>query len=342
MASVSDPLLRDGLEALVSVLPKGYSVAPSSLNQEPPKGDAWIVIRRQAKQNAVCLVLARRRVEARDLGAIAAHAAKTSHPALLVSPYLSPTVRERLRGFGIGHWDLAGNARITIDDIGLCVERNTAECPAKGVERGVRSLCGEMAGRVARVLIDVKPPYALSDLAELARVEASCASRVVTYLGESGMLQRKPRGKIEVVRWEEVLHRWSLDAPLPSRGETTHFVASRGLPEVVARLRVSGFLHAVTGEVAFAHLAAQPTPARLVMYVEELDAAVRQFGLHPTDDEADVTLVKPLDRSVFQRSYEKDGLRYVSPSLMAADLESEQAFDRAATWMIERESDWRR
>lgn len=340
MASVPDQLLHDGLEAFAQVLPRGCAVAPSSMT--PLKGDPWVVISNKSKKNALCLVLARRRVEPRDLGTIAAHAAQTPHRALLLSPYLSPAVRERLRGFGIGYCDLAGNTQIAIDDIDLCVEIDCGSGPGRCGDRGTRSLCGEMAGRVARALVDLRPPYTLAEVAEHARVESSCASRVLTFLGETGMVERKPRAKIEAVEWQEILRRWSLDAPLPSRGEGTTFLANRGVDDLMERLRISGFLHALTGEAAFARMANRPRPNTLVMYVEEPDEAARQFGLHPCIDDANVVLVKPADRSVFQRSYEKDGFRYVSPSLMAGDLDDEQLFEQALAWMAEHEADWRR
>jgi hypothetical protein len=182
----------------------------------------------------------------------------------------------------------------------------------------------------------------LAELGERARVESSYASRVMTFLGEAGMVERKPRGKIEAVDWQEILRRWSLDAPLASRGENTTFLANRGLDDLFERLRTSGFLHALTGEAAFAQMANRARPNLLVMYVDEPDEATRQFGLHPTVDDANVVLVKPADRSVFQRSYEKDGFRYVSPSLMAGDLDDEQLFEQALVWLAEHESDWRR
>jgi hypothetical protein len=250
-------------------------------------------------------------------------------------------VRERLRGFGIGHWDLAGNAQIAISAIALVVEQDCT-LPGKGGSRIARSLCGEMASRVVRALVDLRPPYALAELAEQSRVETSCASRVAAYLVEAGMLQRKPRGKIEKVDWQEILRRWSLDAPVHSRGDAASFLASRGLPDLLSRLGPSGFLHALTGQVAFAHLADRPTPEKVVMYVEDVPAAASQFGLHPAEDGANVILVKPADRSVFYRSYEKDGLRYVSPSLMAADIDDECTFDLALAWMAQHTMTWQR
>jgi hypothetical protein len=340
MPAAVDTLLREGLAVLAKVLPQGYSVAPSGLNSPSSNSGEWIVIRDVKKRGVTCLVLARRRVESRDLGAIAASAARTPNPALLVSSYLSPVVRERLRGFGIGHWDLAGNAKIGLGDIDLCLERDGTATPGSS-DRAARSLCGEMAGRVTRVLIDILPPYPLAGLAERASVETSCASRVVAFLTESGLLRRKPRGKIESVDWQEVLRRWSLDAPLQSRGEIAHHHCPRGIPDFLGRLGQSGYLHALSGALAFARLAAKDTPDTALLYVDDLQEAVAQFRLHPTSDEANVILVKPYDRSVFHRSTEDAGLRYVSPSLMAADLGDSDALEPTLTWMAEHESAWR-
>jgi hypothetical protein len=340
MSGDKDSLLREGLAVLTALMPEGYQVAPSGLNKRPSETGEWIVVRDPKKRSVTCLVLARRRVESRDLGGIAASAARTPNPALLVSSYLSPVVRERLRGFGIGHWDLTGNAQIGLGDIDLRIERDGASL-AGSSDRSARSLCGEMAGRVTRALIDFQPPIALATLAERASVETSCASRVVAFLTETGLLQRKPRGKIESVDWREVLRRWSLDSPLQSRGQASNHSCPRGIADFLARLGQSGYLHALTGDLAFARLAARATPDTAVVYVDDLHEAVAQFRLHPADHDANVTLIKPNDRSVFQRSTENAGLRYVSPSLMAVDLGASDAFEAVLAWMAEHESAWR-
>ena len=343
MPESTDTLLHEGLAVLAKLLPEGYVVAPSGLNKRTGEVGEWIVVRNSKKRSVTCLVLARRRVESRDLGGIAASTARTRNPALLVSSYLSPVVRERLRGFGIGHWDLTGNAQIGLGDIDLCIECDGTAMTGGGgsSDRAARSLCGEMAGRVVRALVDLLPPYALGTLAEKACVETSCASRVVALLAETGLLQRKPRGKIESVDWQELIRRWSLDTPLQSRGELSRHRCQLGSPDFLARLGQSGYLHALTGELAFARLAARPLPDTATLYVDDIGETVAQFRLHPTDDEANVTLVKPSDRSVFQRSTEAAGLRYVSPNLMAADLGASDAFDPVLTWMAKHEPVWR-
>jgi hypothetical protein len=341
MPLASDCLLRDGLAALAQLLPQGYSMVKSGLNKRDVPADAWLVIRNPAKRSITCLVLARRRVETRDLGILAASVAKAPNPALLLSTYLAPAVKERLRGFGIGFVDLTGNALIEWKDIGLSLHRESAAGAGAGNERAVRSLCGEMAGRVARVLIDLRPPYSLGELADLARVESSYASRVVSFLASAQLVQRQPRAKIEEAAWLEILRRWSLDTSLPMRGELFKFTCARGIPDYLSRLASSGFLHALTGEVALARLAATALPATAVTYVEEVDAAVDQFFLHPAGEDANCILVKPADRSVFHRSSEAKGLRYVSPSLMAADLGAHADFELALTWMSQNEAVWR-
>jgi hypothetical protein len=339
MPSATDSLLRDGLAFLMQLLPKGYSVTSSALKKPSSEDGEWIVVHNLKKRCVTCLVLARCRVEPRDLGAIAATAARTRNPALLISRYLSPPVRDRLRGFGIGHWDLTGNAQIELNAIDLCVEQDGTSHAGSG-EHAVRSLSGEMAGRVARALIDIRPPYTLGILAQHARVETSCASRVVAFLGDAELLRRQPRGKIEDVNWKELLRRWSLDAPLQSRGEAARLKCAHGIPEFLGRLGQSGFLHALTGELAFAKLASSEVPGMVTLYVDDVQAAQNQFNLHPAA-EANVILVKPDDRSVFQRSSEAAGLRYVSPSLMVADLGESDAIEPILAWMAKHESTWR-
>jgi hypothetical protein len=340
MPGDKDSLLREGLAVLATLLPEGFEVAPSGLNKRSSEIGEWIVIRNPKKRHVRCLVLARRRVESRDLGGIAASTARTPNPALLVSPYLSPVVRERLRGFGIGHWDLTGNVQIGLGDIDLCIERDGAAI-AGSSDRQARSLCGEMAGRVTRALIDFLPPYALATLADKASVETSCASRVVAFLAETELLRRKPRGKIESVDWQELLRRWSLDTPSQSRGETSRHSCPHGIPDFLVRLGQSGYLHALTGELAFARLAGRNAPDAAVVYVDDVQDAVSQFRLHPAGGAANVVLVKPTDRSVFQRSREDAGIRCVSPSLMAADLGANDAFESVLAWMAKHESSWR-
>ncbi len=331
-------LLREGLAVLATLLPDGCRVAPSSLGKRTTEPGDWIVLR-QGARHVTCLLLSRRRVEPRDLGAIAAVAGRSSNPALLVSGYLTPTVRERLRGFGIGHWDLTGNVRIDLPSIQLQVAAESAGV-GKTNPHSVRSLCGPMAGRIARALVDVAPPYALGTIAEIARVETSYASRVLLYLTDTGVVHRKQRGMVEFVDWPELLQRWTLDAPSETRGERTRYTCVAGLTEFLDRLGQSGFLHALTGELAMARLTGSDVPSTAVLYVDDRLEAVAQFRLHPAED-GPIIVISATDRSVYQRSTEKAGLRCASPSLIAADLPDAELLEQLLTWMRLHEPAWR-
>ena len=339
-------LLREGLAALATMLPDGCGVAPSSLSKRTTEPGDWIILR-QGSRHVTCLLLSRRRVEPRDLGALAAVASRSSSPALLVSSYLTPVVRERLRGFGIGHWDLTGNIRIDLPAIQLQI---AAEGTGGGNanHHSVRSLCGEMAGRIARALVDVVPPYTLGTVSEIARVETSYASRVLAYLTDTGIVRRQQRRMIETVDCPELLRRWTLDGPSETRGEPMRYTCVAGVPDFLARLAQSGFLHALTGELAMAKLTGRELPPTAWLYVDDREQAVAQFRLHPADAPADapaddgaIVLVTPNDRSVYQRSTETAGLRSVSPSLIAADLPSAELLEQLLTWMNAHEPAWR-
>jgi hypothetical protein len=74
--------------------------------------------------------------------------------------------------------------------------------------------------------------------------------------------------------------------------------------------------------------------------VDDRSEAVAQFRLHPVDD-GPIVLITPMDRSVYQRSTEMAGLRYVSPSLVAADLASDELLEQLLAWMGTHEAGWR-
>jgi hypothetical protein len=341
MSSGKVPLLTDGLFALGSLLPSGYALSTSGLGRRRRSDETWVVLRGPARKHLTCLVLARRRVEPRDLDNIAAGAARSGRPALVVSTFLSPTVRQRLHGLGIGCWDLTGNARIVLPSVDLHLDRDTDASAQGKSEHHRRSLAGAAAGRVARVLVDVSPPFSLSQVAQLAGVDASCAARVIAFLVKAGIVVRRPRGMVEKVDWQTLLRRWSWDAPLAARGTLCRTRYARGVPAFLTRLAASGLLHALTGRHAFTLLAAVPAPGVAVLYVDDVPDAVAQFGLHPVAGEANVILVKPADRSVYQRSREETGLRHVSPSLMVADLDEHDAVDATMLWLARHESKWR-
>ena len=78
---------------------------------------------------------------------------------MLVSTYLSPLTRERLTEAGISYADSTGNMRFTVDRPAVFVETQGADKNPFREERSLRSLKGGRAARVARGLMDYRPPF---------------------------------------------------------------------------------------------------------------------------------------------------------------------------------------
>jgi hypothetical protein len=338
MPTASDQLLRDGLTALGQRLPAGYRLNKSSLAARA-RSETWIVLHAPDGRKATCLVLARRRVEARDVRAIEERAANHGRPTLVLSVLLAPAVRERLHRLGIGGWDLAGNTRIALPAIGLVLTIEGA--PQASMAHKVRSFGGELAGRLARSLIDLPPPFSAGALAKHAQVDPGYTSRALALLVEDKLVVRNPRGDIVATEWPGILQRWLKDTPPGPHLAPTAFVAPRGPAAVVARLRATSLLHAITGAHALARLTGAPTHAPLLAYVDDVASASGQLGLHPCDSGANVILIRPTEPCVFQRATESDGLCYVSPGWMLADLHDDRERAAALAWMATHENSWR-
>lgn len=341
MPRAPDALFDDGLAALASLLPAGYLAARASLPRRPMGARHWLVLRQVGGKATTCQVVVRRRVEGRDVPGIARQARAAQVTTVVLAPLLSRTGRSSLLAAGIGSWDLAGNASIELPMLGLHVERD-GRAPARAPKRGgLRSLGGEMAGRMARALIDRRPPYSPAELAVQARVDRSYACRLLGFLAAADLLARAGRGRVASVAWRALLERWAGDAPPETRGRWLRFRAAAP-SGFLPRLARSGLLHALTGPSAFALVAETAPPVPSYLYVDDVPAAAAQLGLRAVSDAPDVVLIEPADHSVFHRSCEQRGLRYVSPSLMAADTEDRAAFATVVQWLTTHEAAWRK
>jgi hypothetical protein len=149
------------------------------------------------------------------------------------------------------------------------------------------------------------------------------------------------------VDWAGVIRRWAHDYDVVTFNGASGYLAPRGLNDLTARLRDAPITYLLTGSIA-ANLLAPLAPARLAMvYVDNVPEAVEALDLRETESGANVLLLQPFDDVVGARAIERDGLRLVNPSQLAADLltgpgrgpaEGEELLD----WMKENLDAWRR
>jgi hypothetical protein len=99
---------------------------------------------------------------------------------IVAAPYISPQAADICAKEGIGYLDLAGNCRITFDQVYIEQEGKSNPFAQK---RDLRSLYSPKAARVLRVLLnDPKTPWKVKPLADEASVSLGQISNVKSLL----------------------------------------------------------------------------------------------------------------------------------------------------------------
>jgi hypothetical protein len=247
----------------------------------------------------------------------------TNSPAtpLVAVPYLSPRTREQLQAASLNYIDLTGNVRVVLSRPGLFVQTTGALVDPRPPAAPGRSLRGAKAGRVVRALCDFRLPLSISELGARSGVDVSYASRLVEWLAQEALLERKPRGAVEAVDRPALIRRWAEDYSVLKSNEARGFLDPRGIANLVRGLAKGGARRMViTGSLA-ANKIAPVAPARLAMvYVDDIEGAAKLLNLVPADTGANVMLLVPFDEVVFARPSTADGLTFVAASQLAVDL----------------------
>jgi len=213
-------------------------------------------------------------------------------------------------------------------------------------ERPARTLKGQKAGSLFRVLIDRKTCPGVRALALEAGVDPGYVSRVLRLLENEALVDRTPRGTLARVDWEKLLRRWAQEMPFGKRGRLAAYLDPRGLAGLVARLGAETGRYSVTGSMA-AHLWAPVASTRLLtVYTDDAARFAKDLGLRPTDTGVNVLVVEPKEAYVYRGAERRDGAWCVTPSQAAADLLTSPGrgpaeAEELIAWMRLNEGVWR-
>ena len=265
---------------------------------------------------------------------------------MVFSTFLSPRTRERLQAVGLNYVDLAGNIRLVADRPGLFIYERSADKNPWREERPARSLRGAKAGRIVRALCDFLPPLGVRDLAKKAGADAGYVSRTLALLDREDLIRRSPRGPITSVDWQGLIRRWAQDYSLLEPKRTGSFLEPRGLPSSFEKLGKVDFRYAVTGSFAASKIAPVASPRLLICYVDDRRRAAEGLDLRSAEVGANVILVQPFDPVVYERSWEREGVKFAALSQVAVDLETSPGrgpaeADALMKWMADNENAWR-
>ncbi len=346
MAFEDTNLVREGVKELRRRLPPGWTVGEP--RPAPAPLDATAELTAPGQRSGSIAIEARTRLDPKGVVALVdrARPAPNSAPLIVMSRYLSPSTRQRLRERVVGYLDLTGNAHIVVAEPGLFIDTQGASEDPERQERPARSLRGPKAGRVVRALVAARRPPGVRELAAAIKIDAGYVSRVLTFLDNEALITRVGRGRIESVHWPGLLRRWARDAPLESRGRIRTYLEPRGLPALLARLSKFGERYAVTGALA-ANRLAPLAPARLAsIWIRDAVAAAGRLELRPADAGANVLLLEPVEQGVFEGASQSAGIWYAAPIQAALDLLTSPGRGPAEgeeliTWMQANEEVWR-
>lgn len=267
-------------------------------------------------------------------------------PILVIAPWLSDRTRERLREERINYLDLTGNAFLRLDNPTVFIETQGSRKDPAPLERGKARLRGPKAGRLVRTLIDVRPPYGVRDLAAATDLTPGYVSRLLDTLDDEALIQRSAKRAVESVDIAALLRRWAESYDVFRANATTTCLAPAGAAQTIKPLAALEARTVVTGSFAAVRLAPVAGPALLTLYCDDPAALVDSLDLIPTDQGANVAVLRPFDPVVWERTSVHEGVTFAAPSQVAIDCltgngrmpaEGEALLE----WITANEDEWR-
>ncbi|MCC5953641.1 MAG: hypothetical protein JJU45_16230 [Acidimicrobiia bacterium] len=261
-------------------------------------------------------VLVRDGLSPRDVVALDA----PDNPTLIVANWLSPRSRDLLDERGVGYMDETGNARLAVDRPGLMIrtegsQRNPTPEPAKGP--GLR---GPKAWALMRTLVEVQPPYGVSDLATTVDTDPGYVSRLLATLSEELLVSRVPRGPVEQVEWEALLRQVTSSYSLLDSNEPTNWIGSAGPEQFLRDLSATpAGRWAVTGSFAASELVSVAAPGIAIVLADDPERVAALTRLRSVRTGGNVVIARPYDDVVFDRTWSRNGITYASPAQLAVD-----------------------
>jgi hypothetical protein len=269
-------------------------------------------------------------------------------PILVVAPWLSARTQELLIRGEINFIDLTGNALINLEDPAVYIRATGATRNPKPAPRGRATVRGPKAARLVRLLVDVRPPYGVSEIAAAAGLAPGYVSRLLDTLDRAALIERARRGRVEDADIAGLLRRWAESYDVLKTNEAFLFLAPNGAKEALSRLveRSESAPITITGSFAAVRLAPVAAPALLIAYSNDVETVAEELGLLPADEGANVILLRAFDPIVWDRGSEESSLRYVAPSQAAVDCltgtgRMPAEGEALIAWMTENEQRWR-
>ncbi|MGW4623444.1 helix-turn-helix domain-containing protein [Streptomyces sp. NPDC004592] len=331
----AEALLQQGLEALFRLLGPEWTLTPRGDQESGSGADAIVEVRPDGDSVYTQLLVelktaavTPRMVEEQLLPKLSL-IRRINHLTnlMIMAPWLSRKTQEMLREHGISYLDLTGNVSLRVSRPAIVIYTEGATRPPRGSahEPSRTTLAGPKAGRLVRLLADVRPPYQAKELADASGLSLPYVSRLLDALEDQLLIRRGKRTIIEV-DWQNLLRARAAETDLLRHHSYTSMLAPNGIPSALngihnlPRAAINGV--AVTGSWAAHRVAPLSAGGQLMLYVApwvDGDELADEMGLLPVKENADVLLLPVRDQVVFERTVQIGGIQHVALSQIVLD-----------------------
>ncbi|MFF9490234.1 hypothetical protein [Streptomyces sp. NPDC014676] len=249
---------------------------------------------------------------------------------MVFAPWISPRAQDELNKRGIDYLDLTGNVSLRVSRPAIVLRtQGTEKAPAshRPANKNKPMLTGPRAGRLVRLLTDVRPPYRATELANHATLSLAYVSRLLDSLEDQLVIERD--GKVvSHVDWQQLLRLRASTLDLMHQTRPMGLLAPMGIQHVLGQVVArDGYVAdtevLVTGSYAARSVAPVAVGGQLMLYTssnEIRNAAIAgELGLLPVSEGADVLLLGPWDSSVLYRPRKYEGTWQVGLSQLVLD-----------------------
>jgi MarR family len=316
-----------GRRPIPQLVRRRFNAAVDTLTSSMPQKWTIEVIRRSSSGGTVQAanasgdigkfdVLVREELDPRSAAALD----EPERPTFVFARWLSKRTRSILAERGFSYGDDSGNLVFLLDEPPIYIRLDGAtQDPSPAPVKGP-NLRGPKAWALLRTLIEVQPPYTVSELATAVGTDPGYVSRVLTALSEELLITRPPRGKVLNVEWKALLRQLSTSYALLDANETTNWVASAGPEQFLQDLATSRLQRwAVTGSFAAASVVSVAAPGIAAIYADDPELVADTLRLQQVQNGGNVVIARPYDQVVFERTATIDDITYVSFAQSALD-----------------------
>jgi hypothetical protein len=178
---------------------------------------------------------------------------------------------------------------------------------------------GSRINALVRLLVDVEPPYRLSDLVDASGLSKGYLSRALSSLFRQKLIERADSGPVTEVDWVGLLRSRASEYDLFTSNRSAGFLTRSDPRALLARLADDPDA-IVTGSFAAAKINQIAAPAQLAIYVPSIREFQRRYSLSRTSSRSNVLLLEASSTSQLWRPRALDGIRYVGYSQLVLDL----------------------